>query len=148
MTSDEFVLALENLWGKTLTPEQRAAYTRKLGRFPPDQRFQILDRTLETCKYFPKIADIFQVATGDLLIKPAAKKKQSRGCTKCEGTTWIHVILAHPLGKGETHEAVKPCECTPRKIKFPELDGLYAPQEGSQEPMKPTAEMIEEEVPV
>ena len=119
MTSDEFVLALENLWGKTLTPEQRAAYTRKLSRFSPDQRFQILDRTLETCKYFPKIADIFQVATEDLLIKPAAKKTQSRGCAKCEGTTWVRVKCVHPE-TGERYRAVKPCTCSPRKIKRPD----------------------------
>ena len=146
MTSDEFVLALENLWDKTLTPEQRAAYTRKFGRFSPDQRFQILERILETCKYFPKIADIFQVASEDLLIQTSGKKKQLRGCPQCRYTTWVYVILHHPLRKGETYEAFKSCECTPRKIEFPEPpQGLYAPQEG--EPMKPVSDLIDEEVP-
>jgi hypothetical protein len=49
--------------GKDLTAAQHVAYREKLGRFDDQQRQSIYDWILEHCKFFPKIADVYEAAT-------------------------------------------------------------------------------------
>jgi hypothetical protein len=58
---------LANLWdvfpaGKGLSPDQLSAYRAKLQRFSDAERRGIYDWLLENCKFFPKIADIYEAA--------------------------------------------------------------------------------------
>src|SRR6266704_6421918 len=48
--------------GKELTEDQVAIYTEKLARFDERQLNRIHAEIIETCKYFPKIADIYDAA--------------------------------------------------------------------------------------
>lgn len=47
---------------KDLTPSQWVAYREKLSPFTEDQLQRLYDAVLENCKYFPKIADIYECA--------------------------------------------------------------------------------------
>lgn len=49
--------------GKPLTATQWAAYRSKTADFTEEQFSKLYDAVLETCKFFPKIADLFTCAT-------------------------------------------------------------------------------------
>lgn len=48
--------------GKPLTSTQMAAYRDKLQSFSGDQLQRLYDSILENCKFFPKIADVYEQA--------------------------------------------------------------------------------------
>jgi|SRR6185503_13465523 len=48
--------------GKALTAVQWSAYRSKLGQFSEDQLSKLHEAILENCKFFPKIADVFEQA--------------------------------------------------------------------------------------
>jgi hypothetical protein len=48
--------------GKSLTAVQWSAYRSKLGQFNEDQLSKLHEAILENCKFFPKIADVFDQA--------------------------------------------------------------------------------------
>ena len=112
----QFCRKLEAYYGKDMNPELTEEMLRYLRRFPQESLEKIYRRTLQMCRYFPKIAHIRE-ASEDFLIRPSGKTKTRQGCPQCQYTTWVVVTLHHPLKKGETYEAVKTCKCTPRKIK-------------------------------
>jgi hypothetical protein len=47
---------------KDLSPSQWAAYREKLSPFSEDQLGKLYDAVLENCKFFPKIADVYECA--------------------------------------------------------------------------------------
>lgn len=53
-----------------LDPDVERTYRAKLSRFSPDQLSMLFDRLIETCEYFPKIAEIFSAAESLEFIGP------------------------------------------------------------------------------
>ena len=116
MTAGELVLSLERHWGKKLEAEQRAKYFSKLGRFTPDQLDAIFDLVLEQSRYFPKIADLYEVAKDAGFLNQSREQKTlgKRGCPTCEGTGFRYITEALTMPNGVTFrpgEAVRRCEC-------------------------------------
>ena len=116
MNVEAFISSIEDEW-KEIPTRSKEHYRRMAGKFSDDDRARILEQILIKCRYTPKIADIYSAAD-DLLIKPERRQPATKGCRKCEGTTWIYVTCTHPQS-GRKYQAVKPCSCTPRNIKFP-----------------------------
>lgn len=48
--------------GKELTAPQHVVYRAKLARFTDRERQKLYDAVVENCKYFPKIADVYEQA--------------------------------------------------------------------------------------
>ncbi len=91
MTSAEFLLRCEDLFpGKPLTPSQSSVYHEKLARFDSRQLSKILAACLENCKFFPKIADIYEQAGefGYLDVREEYKPHTwtETACAKCAGS--------------------------------------------------------------
>ena len=89
MTSGEFLLRCEDLFpGKALTDAQAKVYHEKLSRFDSRQLAKILAGCLENCKFFPKIADIYESARSMGLLQ-APSERQHRwtptDCPLCDG---------------------------------------------------------------
>ncbi len=118
MTPVEFVLALEEQW-TPLTPEQQRIYHNKLGRFSPDQLYEIFDELLDNCKYKPKIADIIDAAR-ELSFLQKSRERRTLGrkrCTTCEETGFRYIAQAVTMPDGVTFlpsKAVVVCECRHR----------------------------------
>ena len=115
MTPVEFVLALEEQW-TPLTPEQQRIYHNKLGRFSPDQLYEIFDELLDNCKYKPKIADIINAAI-DLGFLQKNRERRTLGgknCLLCEETGFRYITESVTMPDGVTFQAggaVRRCEC-------------------------------------
>ncbi len=63
MTIYGFLKECSELWvGKELTPKQEEFYGLKLSRFSDKEIGKIFEWLTENCKFFPKIADIFEAA--------------------------------------------------------------------------------------
>ena len=91
MTSGEFLLRCEDLFpGKALTDAQAKVYHEKLSRFDSRQLAKILAGCLENCKFFPKIADIYEQAGefGFLDVREEYKPHvwTATDCSKCGGS--------------------------------------------------------------
>lgn len=75
---------------KDLTAAQWTAYREKLSQFTDDQRQRLFDAVLENCKFFPKIADIFEQARNlgftERHIEYRPHEWTSTGCQLCAGS--------------------------------------------------------------
>ena len=119
MTAGELVLSVERHWGKTLDAEQRAKYLSKMARFAPDQLDAIFDLVLEQSRYFPKIAELYDVAKDAGFLNHSREQKTvgKRGCPTCKGTGFRYITEAVTMPDGVTFEsgqAVRVCECRTR----------------------------------
>lgn len=87
----QFVRQLQDAWDKPMNAEQAVIYSDKAMRFTDAQLDAIFDKLLETCKFQPKVSDVFNAATDlALLAKPTSDHEASHNwvktnCPLCEG---------------------------------------------------------------
>ena len=123
MTAGELVLSVERHWGKKLEAEQRAKYLSRLARFTPDQLDAIFDLVLEQSRYFPKIADLYDVAKDAGFLNQSREQKTlgKRGCPTCEGTGVRYITEVVTMSDGVTFQpgkAVTICVCRRKREKI------------------------------
>lgn len=111
MNADEFVLAIEDGWGKNLTDKQSRRYVGYLTRFDGGQLERILEQLEQDCKYVPKIGHIHDAATtlGFNSTQPRTTplhEWEETNCRLCHGEGRIEVIFEwmydetlHPIRK-------------------------------------------------
>lgn len=97
MDVNNFLSKIEGAWGKALQIDQTQSYREKLFRFSGEQREQIFSRLLETCKFLPKISDIYDAARDlNYLETPSPHFKpvewQSTDCKLCHGEGRLAVV--------------------------------------------------------
>ena len=125
MKPNEFLTLIEGYWKEKLTPENRRIYRKAVERFKPDDLRRTADTLIESCIFFPKIHDVLRVAREGLLIGEGPGEKP-RDCPKCQGTTWVSVMVKHHR-TGRQYQAVTSCSCTsrepaPAKVKPPKAE--------------------------
>ncbi len=97
MTPELFIQELQQIFDKTLKDKQLPLYLDKLRRFSSEQLIEILNKTLEEAKYFPKVSEIFKAAEGlgylsiDLT-KCRVHHWRPTDCSFCRGEGRIAVI--------------------------------------------------------
>ena len=103
-TVSEFLAKCELVFpGKTLTVDQSSIYRQKLSHFSPDQLGHIYEEIIETQKYFPKIADVFDAARTLGYMHPPERPVHTwdkTSCALCHGEGRIAVIWdVQPVGE-------------------------------------------------
>lgn len=92
MQLDEFIEAtniLERYYGKELSTEQMKIMYDILKDFGVERYKKVLVKCLKTCKYMPKIADIF-AANNELSGQVQQEENTVKEtCNKCEGTGYV-----------------------------------------------------------
>ena len=126
MKPNEFLTLIEGYWKEKLTADNRRIYRKALARFKPDDLSRISVALVDSCAFFPKVSDVLRVAREGLMLGTEPEEKQ-RGCTKCDGTTWVPVTLTHPR-TGRPYSAVTSCDCTPREPPAPKAKKPKAKQ--------------------
>ena len=104
----QFCRKLEAYYGKDMNPELTEEMLRYLRRFPQESLEKIYRRTLEMCLFLPNVAHV-RKASEDFLIRPPGKTKTRQGCPQCQYTTWVVVILHHPLTSPDYAKTVVRC---------------------------------------
>ena len=141
MKPNEFLTLIEGYWKEKLTTDNRRIYRKALARFKPDDLSRISIALVESCVFFPKVSDVLRVARENLSIEEEPEERP-RGCTKCQGTTWVPVTLKHPH-TGITYDAVTSCDCTPREPPQPKAK----PPKAKQRELLPVANVSIDEYP-
>ena len=82
----EFVAKLERTWlgGKSLDREQSQIYSGKLVKFTDPELDGLFDKLTESCKYLPRIADIWEAATDIGLLNRQQLNKPEHTWTRSE----------------------------------------------------------------
>ena len=121
MTPDRFIATLKAYYGKELDGQVEEIYQSKLLRFSDVNLKDIHEKVLETCKFFPKVSDIYSAAS-DLGINISKSKKQAAqsDCQECKGTGCRQTQSFH-AETGEPYDSVRRCECT--GLPHPEPSG-------------------------
>lgn len=92
--------------GKPQTPLQMMAYREKLARFNSSQLAQLCEAVIENCKFWPKIADIYEQAR---LLGMFAHTREDiphtwepSDCARCAGSGLIAVFWSQEFEFGDS----------------------------------------------
>lgn len=92
MQINEFIEAtgrLETYYGKDFSTEQRQIMFEEMKDFSIERYKKLISKCLKTCKYMPKIADIF-AANLDLAGEIGEKEnREIYSCNKCDSTGYV-----------------------------------------------------------
>ena len=114
MTPQSFIHELEQIFERSLKEKQAPLYLDKLRRFSSEQLLELLNRTLEEAKYFPKISEIYKAAAelGYLhvdLTRTRLHNWEPSDCAMCRGegrlaVFWELLFEERGTGRFEVHQ--------------------------------------------
>lgn len=102
MTPSEFISEIEGAWDKELSARQVIIWKRKLEFLGEWQLNDLLEKVVETCRYFPKFADVWTAARELGFFEEADRKSRTTsihtwkptGCPLCGGDGRLTVFMA------------------------------------------------------
>ncbi len=115
MQINEFIEAtgkLEIYYGKELTTEQMQIMFEELNNLSIERYKKLISKCLKTCKYMPKIADIY-AANIELIGETEDKNERiTTACKKCDGTGYV--VYTSFINNGNTripYTYAAKCDC-------------------------------------
>lgn len=91
---------------KPMTPMQLIGYREKLARFTEGQLDQLCEAVIENCKFWPKIADIYEQARTLGMLNSQRQDVphtwEPTDCMKCGGSGLVAVFLSQEFEIGDS----------------------------------------------
>lgn len=150
MQLDEFIEAtskLENYYGKELTTEQSKIMYESLKNLSIEKYRTLIIKCLKTCKYMPKIADIWNANT-EISMQITQETRTIYTCDKCEGTGCVFYTKFKANGDTRIpYTYVARCICENAKYineQIPTYTELGVQIGKRQEQMKDTSRSVEQ----
>ena len=78
---------------------------------------RIVQQIVDTCKFFPRHAEIREIASATKQVSGSAA---SADCTRCGGTGWLQETR---VVRGVEYSGAVPCSCRTAETNWGELDG-------------------------